>query len=363
MTARPTTLRVAPTDLDGHPAVERLLVRLGLGPFTGTDIGARPGANENWTGTTTSGRRVFVKRLGRGGADAADRLRRAVSFEDLIATAPGPLHSPACLGTGDGLMVFDLVPDGRTGLELAIADEFDEPLAVQVGRALAHLHALDAPAGVDDRPPPLPPYAWLDGLPWEVYLGASAGTLELWRTIHADPQLVADIRAIGARDAAAPRGPAHCDVRLDQLLHDGDRLHVTDWEDFRLADPARDVGGFAGEWVHRAVLGLAAAGDAPQEAGDPAAAVAAHGVRELDRVRPVVAAFWAAYTAARRPDPQLALRATALAGWHLFDRLLAAGPDSPRLTPTQRAAAGIGRLLMHRPGATAALLGLDGGAR
>lgn len=360
-------LRVRPADLAGFPAVEQLLTRLGLGTFTGHDLTARPGRNENWAGTTTSGTAVFVKQLGRGDAESAGRIRRATSFEQLLASsAAGSLRAPSCLGWEDGFMVFTLVvADGRTGLELALADEFDERRAGEVGMAIAHLHSLSATAELDDTPPPFPPFSWLDGLPWEVYGTASAGMLELWRTIHGDPQLRADIRAIARRDAKAPRVPAHCDLRLDQLLYDAGTLLVSDWEDFRLADPARDVGAFAGEWLYRTVLTLPAFGDNLGHSTDDTATtdLVAHGVAQLERIRPIIHAFWTAYTADREPDPELALRATAIAGWHLFDRLMAAAPDVPRLSATQRAAAGIGRIMLHRPADAAALIGLEGDPR
>ncbi|WP_299954161.1 class V lanthionine synthetase subunit LxmK [uncultured Modestobacter sp.] len=355
-------LRVRPADLTGHPAVEQLLDRLGLGTFVGHDLTARPGRNENWAGTTTSGTAVFVKQLSQDPLESVGRIRRAISFEQLLAgSAPGPLRAPSCLGWADGLMVFRLVDAGRTGLELALGEEFDERRAAEVGAAIAHLHSLAPVVDLDETAPPFPPFHWLDGLPWAVYGTASAGLLELWRTIHADPQLRADLRAVAVRDAAAPRVPAHCDLRLDQLLYDSDTLLISDWEDFRRADPARDVGAFAGEWLYRAVLALPAFRDQEAAAdGAGPAGLIAHGVAELARVRPVVHAFWGAYVAGRQPDPELTTRATALAGWHLFDRLMAAAPDSPRLSATQRAAAGIGRLLLHRPADAAALIGLGG---
>lgn len=350
------TYRVLPTDLIDSPQVTALLDRLGLGALPPEAITARPGRNNNWAGTTTTGAHVFVKQMGKAEPDGREALRRALAFEGLAARPAGPLRAPDFLGADDRHMVFTLVPRGRTGVELAEDGDFDVALARSTGAAIGFLHDLPVSADMDDSTPATLPFGWLTGLPWGSYTAASAATLELWRLVHADPELVAAVHRIAEREAVAPRTPAHCDLRLDQLLVDGPTLYVTDWEEFRCADPARDVGSFAGEWLHRAVLRLPSGA---QHSLDPDEVVA-HGVRELERVQPIVAAFWEGYRSAREPDQGLVLRATALAGWHLYDRLLVGTTERPRMTASQLAAAGIGRTLLLQPDSSAEVLGLAG---
>jgi hypothetical protein len=61
-------------------------------------------------------------------------------------------------------------------------------------------------------------------------------------------------------------------------------------------------------------------------------------------------------------DADLALRATAFAGWHLMDRAMAGAALNSRLTALSRAAMGIGRQAMREPHRFVASLGLGGPA-
>jgi hypothetical protein len=80
----------------------------------------------------------------------------------------------------------------------------------------------------------------------------------------------------------------------------------------------------------------------------------------LEQARPAISAFWSGYRAARpHHDRQLAARSAGFAGWHLFDRLLAAARQSVRPSAVHRAAAGIGRAVMHAPAESAVTIGLD----
>jgi aminoglycoside phosphotransferase (APT) family kinase protein len=109
----------------------------------------------------------------------------------------------------------------------------------------------------------------------------------------------------------------------DQFLLADDRLHITDFEEARIGDPARDIGAFAGEWLFLAATGIPA---------EPA----------------VVAG-----------DDQLAVRAAAYARWHMLDRMIAASENVARLSPVNKAAAGIGRTLLLSPADFIGSLGLE----
>ncbi|MDW6064936.1 hypothetical protein SAZ11_52485 [Streptomyces sp. FXJ1.4098] len=179
---------------------------------------------------------------------------------------------------------------------------------------------------------------------------------------------------LGERSGAAEPAPAHGDLRLDQFLLHGDELHLCDWEEFRLADPARDIGGFVGQWLFRAATlmftefepdppdsadNAADAADAAGADGGTHAPLVRGGADQLDAVRPLVAAFWRGYRGARpAADPGLAERAVAYAGWHLFDRVLATATHSARLTAVQRGTAGLGRGALLAPARFVDVLGL-----
>jgi hypothetical protein len=151
---------------------------------------------------------------------------------------------------------------------------------------------------------------------------------------------------------------AHGDVRLDQfLLHDG-QLFLTDLEECHLGDAARDIGALAGEFLVRGVLGMTRTAGLQRAAEKELPANGAGRMRELS---PLVAQFIKTYLSVRpaaRRDTDLLVRATAFAGWHLFDRTFAAASQSPRLSPIQLAMAGVGRQALLNPQRYAAAIGL-----
>ncbi|MET7934802.1 class V lanthionine synthetase subunit LxmK [Streptomyces sp. NPDC005322] len=351
--------------------MERLLRRLGLGVLDDVDNESRAGRNDNRVGVTDTGHAVFVKRLDPAQPDAAARFRRLVRFETRLGGSGqgGPLQSPPCLGWDEDelIVVFEWLKDARSGADLAKEEAFGDELAHAAGRVIASLHSLPAPPAPPDEPPedqpPLPPLDFFEALPLAYHTRASGASLEAWRLLQNDAELIAGLRELRRQEAAAEHRPAHCDLRLDQLLRHGDTLWLCDWEEFRTAaDPARDIGGFVGEWLHRAVLDIpsqdpGASGPAPQLSHRD---VVERGVRELERLRTKNAAFWKGYREEAGPtDPGLPARATAFAGWHLLDRMFAAAEQRPKLTAIDRAAAGIGRSAVLRPARFAGTLGLE----
>ncbi|CCB72368.1 protein of unknown function (plasmid) [Streptantibioticus cattleyicolor NRRL 8057 = DSM 46488] len=81
-----TTL--APVPLSAAPEVNRLLARAGLGTLRPDDVVALPGRNDNWSGPTTGGHHVFVKRIGGPAREARRRVERALAFERLACRRP-----------------------------------------------------------------------------------------------------------------------------------------------------------------------------------------------------------------------------------------------------------------------------------
>ncbi len=349
-----------PVGQDRVRAVDAVLARLGLGCLgTSPDLVGRPGRNENWSGDTDEGFRVFVKRFAGPSDDAGQRMARSVAFERLVSTRM-PGMAPRGLGWDEPsrLLVSEYLDDADSGADLASAGEFGAELAFRAGDVVGSLHMLTVteplPGG---RRPVLPSAQFLRGLPLPVFRRSSAGELKAWRLLQSDAELAEAVDRLLAWEQRAEPVPAHCDLRLDQFLLSGGRLYLTDWEEFRLADAARDIGGFAGEWLYRATTGWAdlVADDEPPSHE----AILRYCADGIDRVRPVVAAFWAGYTRARPGhDRELPARAAAFAGWHLLDRMLAAARGSVRLGAIYRAAAGIGRTVLRAPAESAATIGL-----
>ena len=325
------------------PELAAVLARLGLGQLeSAAAVATLPGRNENLAGRTDQGVRIFVKRFRGPAAEARRRLRRSAAFERWCAErVPGVV--PRSLGWDEQalLMVSEFVEDGTTFAELAADEMFGTDHAARAGHISGLLHSQAEPAGVPaDGRPALPSRQLLTGLTLRQFDACSAGELKAWRLMQDDPVLVRAVGALLDQEERAPRVPAHCDLRLDQFLLSGERVFVTDGEEFRLADAARDIGMFAGDLMYRAVTGWADSDSLPSADNEVVRCCA----RRIQQAVPVLAAFWSGYRRARSVhDPGLAERAAAFAGWHMFDRLLARAQRSVRVSAVDRAAAG------HRP--------------
>lgn len=357
-----------PVDLDRHPAVDALLVRLGVGPFIRGSVNAPPGRNDSWAGSTESGRQVIVKRLLGIPEDAESRMDRLLAFERFAERNPQVAqYAPAFLGADREarLMAYEYVEDATSGAAKLVDDDFDNGLAESVGRAIGLLHGADAGISEEyDRSlPPLPETTLMNGLPLLVFNGFSAGELEAWRLMQQDVVLVRALEKLRVQEAEAPRVPSHCDLRVDQLLFVDRRVYIVDWEEFRLADPARDVGSFAGEWLHRSVLDIVTnRGDTDDAFIDLELTheqVLQRGVAKMERLLPRFHHFYRGYRSVMGDtDHGFSERVTGYAGWHLLDRLLAGAYRSHRLSGIERAAAGVGRTAILSPGKFAPVLGL-----
>ncbi|MFW5420916.1 class IV lanthionine synthetase subunit LxmK [Nocardiopsis sp. CNT-189] len=367
-TGPPERYLVAPAPLTGAPDVNRVLAELGLGRMEGSSLVSFSGRNDNWRGTTDTGAAVFVKRILPESGTASPSFDRSVAFERLVQAAPESAPpAPHCLGwdQGTGLIVWEGLASTASAAVLADEDRFTEAHARRAGRILGTLHSMRSlpEAAVDTSPPAMPPMEWAEALPLELYLSSSMAELEAWNLIQQDRELVSALRRLRSWEAEAPRTPAHCDFRLDQLILEGSRMLLSDWEEFRIADPARDVGAFAGEWLYRAATGgprghHGGGLPGPDPDGDPHTGIISRTRAKFIADRPLVEALWQGYRSARDPDPGFAERAAAWAGWYLFERLIATARERPRLFAGVKAAAGIGRRALLTPADAAPLLGL-----
>jgi hypothetical protein len=336
-----------------------------LEPLAGVGVGVDmlPGRNDSWVTRSDGGSRFFVKRFAGQADDARLRMCRSLAFERFCAGQAADI-SPRMVWCDEPnlLMVSEFIADMTTGADLITTSDYGTDFAARAGRVIGALHALGnggfPELAADDVPPALPSAELLRGMPLSLFRDCSAGELKAWRLMQQDALLVEAVDRLLDQAARAPRVPAHCDLRLDQFLVSPDRLYVIDWEEFRMADAARDVGSFAGEWAYHAVTAWAGPGSEPMSEED----VVRHCANGIEEARPAIAAFWAGYRDVfAAHDPSLAARSTAFAGWHMFDRMIASARHGVRLSAVQRAAAGIGRGMMTAPDEAASVIGLTGG--
>ncbi|MEU7659160.1 class V lanthionine synthetase subunit LxmK [Streptomyces lincolnensis] len=345
--------------------VNPFLERLGLGKLSPDRVVTHPGRHRKCSGVTTSGRGVFVKQLNESLGCPAPGVRRARSFEALRTPE---LSGAALLGADDdrNLLVFELIEDAEPADLLAREGRFDAGLARCLGEMTGALHELPVDlenASIDTSPSRYPPLGSLEGLTLTQYQAASSAVLQGWRLLQQDEEVKEALRALRRDEDTASKVPTHGDFRLDQVLVVGGRRHIIDWEEFRLGDPAHDVGMFVGEWLYlaadRAARGLhtGPVGDSGTVLGVSREEVIARTTVELRAVQPMVGEFWSGYRSVRTTtDPDLPRRSAAFAGWHLYDRMFSVVAKMMVLSMTQYVANGIGRRALLNPHEIAGIL-------
>ncbi|WP_406299697.1 class V lanthionine synthetase subunit LxmK [Embleya sp. NBC_00888] len=330
------------------------------------DMQGYVGRNDNWRVPTADAGDLFVKRLRGDRRQVQARMSRLLAYQDVIAAHPQrEAATPRFHGADreQSLLVFDHLPESRAASDLLAGDEFTVELAHRLGRVLAEIHRLPKiPLDIEEIVEGKALTAFY-ALSSDDYANCSGGEVEAWAMLQHDRELVRALERLRDMTADAPTAATHCDIRLDQFLLAGDDVHVIDWEEFRYSDPARDVGGFVGEFLHHCAARMFAeldveAGLSPGAAHD---AILAHGERQLEKIQGHIARFWAGYRELAEIDDGLAVRATGYAGWHFFDRLLAGAVHGAKLTAAERGMAGIGRNALTHPERFAPSIGLDRG--
>jgi hypothetical protein len=215
------------------------------------------GRNDNWLVPTPPDGDLFVKCL-RGPRDQlVIRMARVAAFERLVADAPPEtFRTPAYHGADElrGMLVFDCLPDSRAASDLFADDELAPATVFEFGRIVAEIHRLPHTSiGVDDAAGGGRAVTSFYALDAESYANCSGGEVEAWAMLQHDKLVLKSLSAMQASSAQAPAVASHGDLRLDQFLLDAaGAVYLVDWEEFRYADPARDVGAVVGEFLHHA---------------------------------------------------------------------------------------------------------------
>lgn len=321
------------------------------------------GRNDNWLLPTDSGRDLFVKCLRGTASDVESRINRVLAFEEIVTdTQPEHFKAVPFRGADRGLamLVFDYLPDSQASSELFQDGTLDAGRVNRFGKIIGEIHSLPkVTISVDDALDAKSANSFY-ALTADVYANCSGGEVEAWAMLQHDKVFVQALARLRSMSDDAPVLASHSDMRLDQFLLAGNDTYVIDWEEFRYADPARDVGGIVGEFLHHAAMKMFSEldieGDLP--AGAAHEAILAHGQEELDKVSEHVTAFWDGYRSVVDIDEALPVRATGYAGWFFFDRLLAGALHGAKLSAAERGMAGIGRNALTQPEHFAPTIGL-----
>lgn len=353
-----TGLPPAAEALLGGGAVDQLLGDQDRCPVDVREVVMLDGRNLNFRARLTDGSGIFVKQFvtpADGDARHVDaNFGRALGFERFRRDHPGlqELGAPQLIAADESerIMIFEPLDDVRSMATLADENALTPMILRRSGQALGRLHGAP-PDGVVVEAHRFPPLAALRAIPLATWMTCSAGELEAWRLMQQDEGLGQALARLRDSEDRAEHTPIHGDLRLDQVLVSTDAVHLTDFEDFRKGDPARDIGALLGELVYRAVLSIVKdwTGSFTMDVAFTHEEIVDRGAAELDDRLPLIAAFWDGYREVRQVDDDLLERSTAWLGWHMFDRLLAGSADRNKLLSVHRAAAGIGRAVVVSP--------------
>uniref|UniRef100_A0AAU2VQV9 Class V lanthionine synthetase subunit LxmK n=1 Tax=Streptomyces sp. NBC_00008 TaxID=2903610 RepID=A0AAU2VQV9_9ACTN len=357
--SRAARIRFEPADLDRHPEVNALLEHTGLGKFNADTITSPFGRNESWMGTTDQGHQVFVKSF--EGPGQQERLQRTLHFGKRALLAGIATPNILAHRENPAIVVFELLDEPLSLLDLFTesADQqqdFDTRWCVEAAQLTADTHRL-AVEGFDTSAHPLPPLSPMNALTLPGFLRQSGAELHMWQLLHNDPDVLQAVTAMKEADnpTLGQWVPIHGDLRLDQFLIGHDSLYLTDAEEARLGDPARDIGAFAGEWLYHAINRIPTVLNESQVVGHVPTheEIVATGAAEVDRFSSRTQAFFSAYLAraefSESLHHDLAVRAARYAGWHMIDRMISVARQKQILAAVPRAAAGIGRSLLLSP--------------
>lgn len=339
-------------------SVSRSLVGFGYEISADTEFRGKMG--RNISGTVHFGdKNLFVKNI--RGMEGRGRFDRSRAFETCGIAPMTPFNTPALLHSDrDSLtLVYEFIDDTDTlGVSFASGDLVSERIRdLAVTLAVLHSSYPSDPEQAQWPPPLLPPWG-RNAVHIELLEGATSGYLDVWRLIQSDNELRVALHQLVA-STFNPR-PVHGDLRVDQFLAAGPKIWIIDWEEFRLGDPARDIGSICGELLYSRMRRLTERGEnhaAPLTEAD----ILRNGAELIDLAKQDISAFWGFYKAIfDTADQHLATRSANYIGWQLFDRALAAGSYLGRISAFDRAIAGIGRNLIMNGAAFSSVVGLGG---
>lgn len=333
------------------------LARLGYAVTDDTTFRGTMGRNMSGV-VHVDGESLFVKRI--RGMDGAGRFDRSRALHDCGLAPRGAVRTPDLLHADREtlLLVYEFVADADGLSTSFLSDGLSAERLAEIATLLAGLHS-STPARPElaQWPPPLLPPWGRNAVHIELLEGATSGYLDVWRIIQGDPELRRALHALVASPYEAR--PVHGDLRVDQILAKDDQLWLIDWEEFRLGDPARDIGSLGGELLYSRMRHLMGRDD---DDGAPLteSQIMRKGAELIELARQDIALLWGAYASAvGAVDEELPSRVANFIGWQLFDRALAAGSFLGRISAFDRAIAGIGRNLVLNGSSFLRVIGLE----
>ncbi|MFI8569076.1 phosphotransferase [Rhodococcus sp. NPDC078407] len=343
-------------------AASAMLETAGFDSGRVADVMSTAGRNDSAIITFDDETKVFFKQIRGIGGEA--RYARSAAFFDALDVEVLGFSTPGLLASDDDALaaLYEFVDDGPDASQRFRAGEIGTVEYVRIGSLLAQLHGARVVRAdrIDHSVPPLPPTG-INAIPVELYAQSTMGQLDMWKLLQGDAELRSALSRLIVDGRQVDRSPVHGDLRLDQIVL-GASAWILDWEEFRLGDPARDVGGVLGELFYYRMRRIVDGASDDLTEGLTHEEVMRRGAGLLAESLPDMQTVWKSYlgTASCLGDgASFSARCVGYFGWQLFDRALASGTAFGRVSALDRALAGIGREAMVRNERYVSALGLE----
>lgn len=316
---------------------------------------SQTGRNPWWIVEAADGKH-FVKHLQGEPDDVKRRLEATEQFEQerhrVVGWGPDVGAPVLQSSTVSGVVIYahiETMDEAQLGPRLR-TQQVQPTEMVKIGKFLAALHSSGGTPAHTKKFTQMS--TAVAGLSLPAFINATAGQLGVWRLLHRDPEFQVGVARLAEASADAVTVPGHGDLRVDQVLVAEDSWMVCDWEEYSRLDAAWEVGSLAGDLLSTVLGGSQS--EFVRQASRPWETAEVAGTFE-SRIRyalPLLYALLDSYCRERpatRADESFRDRVAGFVGWHLIERMLAAGSVGVSVSGLARGIGGVGRGILLDP--------------
>lgn len=312
----------------------------------------RRGRNLNWLLDIGDGSSIFVKKF--VGDRDVERFQAS-----LFAATIENISTPKVLESDkSNLTIYYEAIREEALIEIdfyAEASKGETSTLLELGNALAKLHhsSVVPPGGKSSA---VDLSVFFEVIDMALYSNLTGGQIEALRIIHGDAILAQKLKACAEYIGRAGTAVIHGDCRLDQfVLNENRKVVLTDLETIRLGAPEVDLGGILGSLLHEAVSGTPT--DARLDVFGKEDQMEAEIVHIGDLRLGIAFSQFAMLLRQYNKNSAGNIRTESidleqvmrLAGYFMFDRLLASAEQAAIISHAFLGAAGVGKYLLLRP--------------
>ena len=323
------------------------------------------GRNLNHAAFDASGVKVFRKRLS-GVRD--DKMRRFINIKkwNMLLLENSLIHSPKLIGYEEDTFVVDFEwintsQSFQEVLRLGGSDDRQDALT-SVMKEIASVHMISSVSPPLSSLTPERGVNCVFGVTPLEYSLASGGELELLALFHADNDILSAAKSLLRlrKEQVSRYVVSHGDFRVDQVLLDArNRVFIIDFEELCLAHPEFDLGSFFASIIFSSmydVFGVKTEDSIASEELDDL--FLRKGSAVLAETLSEVFELVAIYSMTSGITINIDLLILEL-GWSILERVLSRAKFSFVLSATDKAIAGIARMMMMHPELVKEIIGKE----